>query len=100
MLAVARLRQCASNRIGLYRGLCHHGICVSAVPIATSGSELKHVLCQIDGNGTSIYFGLLSSEQLIPKTMLTRALQFGAKEWGESIPSVKGEGTRPKSQIG
>ena len=26
----------SGNRIGLYRGPCHHGFCVSAVPIATS----------------------------------------------------------------
>ena len=39
VLADARLRQCAGNGIGLYRGLCHHGICVSAVPIATGGKR-------------------------------------------------------------
>ena len=67
---------------------------MSAVPFATSGSELKHVLCQIDGNGTSIHFGLLSFEQLIPTTMLTRTLQFGAKARGKSIPLFKRRGDK------
>ena len=52
-------------------------------------SELKHVLRQINGNGTSIHFGLLSFEQLIPTTMLTSAPQFDAKKRGESIPSIE-----------
>ena len=52
-------------------------------------SELKHRLCQINGNGNSIHFGLLSFEQLIPTTMLISAPRFDAKERAESIPSFK-----------
>ena len=51
--------------------------------------ELKHRLCQINGNGNSIHFGSLSPEELIPTTMLTSAPQFDAKKRGESIPSIE-----------
>jgi len=49
--------------------------------------KLKHGLCKIDGNGSSIHVGLLTFEDLIPTPMKTRA-PLSRKQTGESIPSL------------
>ena len=56
-------------------------------PVLIGHGKLKHGLCKIDGNGSSIHVGLLTFEDLIPTPMKTRAPLL-RKQRGASIPSI------------
>jgi len=57
-------------------------------PVFIGDGKLEDGFGQIDGHGSSMHFGLLSFEDLIPTPMKTRAL-LSRKQTGESIPSFK-----------
>jgi hypothetical protein len=56
-------------------------------PVLIGYGELENGLCKIDGNGSSIHFGLLTLKDLIPIPMTT-STQLLRKKTGESIPSL------------
>ena len=58
------------------------------LPVVIGNSQLEDTLGQINGNGSSMHFGLLSLKT-DPHPHEHRWRQFGAKKTGESIPSFK-----------
>jgi hypothetical protein len=62
-------------------------MCFNQLPIGISNGDLEYTLGKINGNGSSIHFGLLSLKtDTHPHEHRLR--QFGAEKMGESIPSI------------
>jgi hypothetical protein len=57
-------------------------------PLVIGNSDLEYTLGQINSNGSSMRFGLLSSKT-DPHPHEHRQRQFGAEKTGESIPSIQ-----------
>ena len=55
--------------------------------LADRHGQLKYVLCQVNGNGSSIHIGLLSL-MTAPLPMKTSKANYGNKKRGESLPSI------------
>jgi hypothetical protein len=55
-------------------------------PLVIGNSDLEYTLDQINGNGSSMHFGLLSSKT---DPHEHRQRQLGAEKTGESIPSLQ-----------
>lgn len=63
-------------------------------PGSIGDSQLEDGLCKIDGNGSSIHFGLLSFEDLTPTPMKTRA-PISAQTSGGVHPIIQPDSLRP-----
>lgn len=65
------------------------------LPRGIGDRELKNTFGKINGNSSSIHFGLLSLKT-DPHPHEHRLRQFGAKKTGESIPSLKRDAAKSR----